>query len=450
VVRDLEDLTNSVRDPNSRRHFREAVRAYQGGALRSAIVSTWVAVALDIVSKIRELAAGGEPAAVAFIDRLDEVISRDARDRAMALERELLDAARDSFELLTAREHEELARLRNDRHICAHPAFVSLDVVFEPTQELVRAHLSTAVDCLLAHPTTPGKKAIQRFYQEAMSSSAFPEALEDLTEYLRARYFQHGKASLRRNLARVIIKTCLAPEGNNLPLARRCSHSAQALERIEPGLLHDALVEVVQRREEGPGLTDEELVMMVGTLGSLSATWDAFPDSSRPRVAAHLAAAPLDELVDAGVFAADVEGEPIASAISSRLNELNGTQLGRVLAQHPQPKYQDAAVAVLASSRSYRSAESNMENLILPLAHRMHGDTVRKVLGILLDNDQVRNAAAMPDLMERFFVASKGVIGSTWLDWSDICEKLAELTEGPDEYYSYPGLRARVEAELPF
>jgi hypothetical protein len=368
----------------------------------------------------------------------------------MALERELLDAAKDSFELLTAREHEELARLRNDRHICAHPAFVSLDVVFEPTQELVRAHLSSAIDCLLAHPATPGKKAIERFYQEAMSSSAFPEALEDLTEYLRARYFQHGKASLRRNLARVIIKTCLSPEGSNLRLAHRCSRSAQALERIEPGLLHDALVEVVQRREEGPGLTDEELVMMVGTLGSLGATWDAFPDSSRPRVAAHLAVAPLDELVDAGVFAADVEGEPIASAISGRLNELNGTQLGRVLAQHPRLKYQDAAVAVLASSHSYRSAEYNMENLILPLAHKMHGNAVRRVLGILLDNDQVRNAAAMPDLMERFFVASIGVIGSTWLDWSNICEKLAELAQGPDEYYAYPGLRARVEAEPPF
>lgn len=59
-MRALEDLLNSVRDRQSREHLAEAVRAYNAGALRAAIISTWVAVALDLTGKIRELSELGE------------------------------------------------------------------------------------------------------------------------------------------------------------------------------------------------------------------------------------------------------------------------------------------------------------------------------------------------------------------------------------------------------
>lgn len=62
-VRAVEDLITTVRDQRSREQLMDAVRAYQSGALRACVVSTWVAVALDLTAKIRELADGGDGAA---------------------------------------------------------------------------------------------------------------------------------------------------------------------------------------------------------------------------------------------------------------------------------------------------------------------------------------------------------------------------------------------------
>jgi hypothetical protein len=49
-VSDLDELLLSVRDPTSKSYILEAINAYRGGALRSAIISTWIAVSYDIIS----------------------------------------------------------------------------------------------------------------------------------------------------------------------------------------------------------------------------------------------------------------------------------------------------------------------------------------------------------------------------------------------------------------
>ena len=48
---DIDSLALAVRDPESKRLVGEALSAYRGGALRSAIVSTWIAVDYDIIAK---------------------------------------------------------------------------------------------------------------------------------------------------------------------------------------------------------------------------------------------------------------------------------------------------------------------------------------------------------------------------------------------------------------
>ena len=72
---DLDQLVYSVRDRESSRLIHESVAAYRGGALRSAIMSVWIAVAYDIIAKARELAAQGEAAPKGFIAKLDGAIT---------------------------------------------------------------------------------------------------------------------------------------------------------------------------------------------------------------------------------------------------------------------------------------------------------------------------------------------------------------------------------------
>lgn len=57
---DLDELALKVRDRMVRSYILEAIDAYRGGAYRSSIIATWIAVTFDIISKIRELAIQGE------------------------------------------------------------------------------------------------------------------------------------------------------------------------------------------------------------------------------------------------------------------------------------------------------------------------------------------------------------------------------------------------------
>ena len=161
-----EDLLNEVRDRESRRYLEEAIRAYDVGAFRVAIVATWVAVAFDLIAKIRQLAAGGDAGGNDFIRTLDQAIEGDSPNRLLGIERNLLTVAHETFEFIEHRELKELERLRVDRHVCAHPAFVRPTEVFEPPPELVRAHVATAVDAVLSKGPTPGRRAIERFKEE--------------------------------------------------------------------------------------------------------------------------------------------------------------------------------------------------------------------------------------------------------------------------------------------
>jgi hypothetical protein len=446
-VRAIEDLVNAVRDDKSRRYLDEAVRAYQAGAFKAAIVATWVAVALDLVAKIRELAAVGEGAAVDYVTRLDQAISNSDPLLLTKLEAELLVVARDRLELIDARETEELERLRRDRHVCAHPAFVGIEEVFSPTPELARAHLATAVDAVLSEGPTPGKKAIARFEAE-VQQEAFPGTVESLADYLRERFFQHGKRSLRKNLADVIIKYCLDPPGGNARTRQRASAAAHALATIEPELLEQALASVIRRREENVGLTDGQLLHFVATLGDLSVAWDAIPQSSLGRVHSLLISSPVADLIGANVLSADLQGDA-AAIVAERLHELDSKELGLVIAGRPNLRFVDEAITTLESSGSYRTAEHNMESLVLPLAAVMEVGHVKRVLHSVYKNDQIRYAGKMPNLLVQFFEATGRVRSESYDEWVGLCEWLSKTADGgdPSTYYAYPELRERVDYE---
>src|SRR5690554_3279165 len=196
---DIDTLALAVRDRESRRLIVEAITAYRGGALRSSIMSTWIAVAYDIISKARELGSQGEAAPKAFIDELDAAIARHEVRKLQAIESDLLKTANEQLQLFTPHEYEALRRLQEDRNLCAHPAFVVEDELYQPTLELVRSHIVHALQHLLIHAPLQGKSAVARFEADVLSPS-FPQLSEDIGIYLRSKYLDRAKDVLVTNL----------------------------------------------------------------------------------------------------------------------------------------------------------------------------------------------------------------------------------------------------------
>jgi hypothetical protein len=89
----------------------EALACYKAGANRAAIISTWIAVTFDIVDKLRELALAGDKAASDIIENFDEITAANDVPRAQRFERELLDVAKDKFELISPQEHVESGKI---------------------------------------------------------------------------------------------------------------------------------------------------------------------------------------------------------------------------------------------------------------------------------------------------------------------------------------------------
>jgi len=192
---DLDELALTVRDRTARSYILEAIDAYRGGAYRSSIISTWIAVNFDIISKIRELSNQGDQMAQAMIDNLDQAIAGKKINQLQKIEEELLEKASTDFEFLTDQEHLDLERLKYDRNLCAHPAYVTEEVLFEPEPERVRMHIVHAVKHLLQHQPVQGKSALKRIVRD-MKSSSFPLTLDTACLFLNARYLDRAKKAL--------------------------------------------------------------------------------------------------------------------------------------------------------------------------------------------------------------------------------------------------------------
>ena len=253
---DLDELVLTVRDKTSRIYILEAVNAYRIGAYRAAIVSTWIAVSYDIITKIRELDIQGDHNAKIFMTDMGKWIKNKHIIKLQELEQNLLKTAHDDFEFLSDYERNDLLRLQEDRHLCAHPALVMLEeqALFQPTPELVRVHIVHAIKHLLQHPPTQGKKALDRIMDD-INKDSFPNDCEDIYTFLHTKYFKNAKESLIRNFIIVLLKIILkndVPKFSSKKQELLCALMAvaQAFDELYQQTMSEQLPKIAESSED--------------------------------------------------------------------------------------------------------------------------------------------------------------------------------------------------------
>jgi hypothetical protein len=162
---DLEDRVNRVVNPDVRPLVQEAYRCYASGSARGAIVLAWTAVCADLITKAQILHEDGEAAAkdlVADVEKAQRSEEPEAVSIMLGVEKTLLDTA-EKLELIDFTQKKQLERLRDDRHLCAHPSLRPMGELYEPTMEYARAHLAAALEAVLIHPPSQGRKIVDSF-----------------------------------------------------------------------------------------------------------------------------------------------------------------------------------------------------------------------------------------------------------------------------------------------
>lgn len=211
MLGDLDELVLKCRNEQARQRIGEAVLAYKAGAYRSAVIMTWVALAFDIVEKVRELSVSGDAAATLKIEEYER-IHRDGDVLAsLKFERSLLEAARKEFELFSDSEHIELQRIQDDRNRCAHPSQNMDGDPFTPSAELARAHIRAAIEYVLKNEPAQGKHALG-MVMKLIGGDYFPLETKKAFEALAHSPLMTGRHSLVRAFMVVVLKAMLRDE----------------------------------------------------------------------------------------------------------------------------------------------------------------------------------------------------------------------------------------------
>jgi hypothetical protein len=175
MLSQFDEAVHSCRTADSRAQIGEAVRCYEAGAYRSAIIMAYMAVCFDLIDKLRALEATGDGKArnlVADLLKYQEQINAgndQALGNLLKFEKELIEKFRDDFEFFGVNEYDEMARLRADRNRCAHPTFFKSERPYKPSAELARLHIRNSIAYVLSQEPKQGKAAIDQFESAVLS-----------------------------------------------------------------------------------------------------------------------------------------------------------------------------------------------------------------------------------------------------------------------------------------
>jgi hypothetical protein len=381
---DLDIIITKIRNSQSKVYFLDAVKAYKAGALRGALTSAWVALVYDLIAKYRELSAMGDAAATAFLKAWDKATVAGDIPTLLKLEGSILEDATANTQVVNRIARTHLDRLREDRHLCAHPAFSAEADLFEPSPELVRLHLVNAVEFVLSQEPLQGK-AIFDLYDVDLQSPGFPTAYERILDYVEQRYLARVRAQNVRNFGTVLAKSLLkGVPAQWEPLHRKIIPSLVAVRDRAAEAWPDISLTIVRLIDS---LEPANRPRAIAFIAAFPDFWLKLEEPTRTALQATVNNADAAALADYRILAG-VTVPHFRTSLITLIDALNSGQLAKAIAAGPLPELWPRAIKLYQASGSFSSSEANFRGLISPYAGRLNSQQLDELLNAVIDNDQ--------------------------------------------------------------
>ncbi|MEU3565497.1 hypothetical protein [Kitasatospora sp. NPDC006786] len=439
---DLEHLLTRVHNPDVRPLVQDAHRAYATGIPRAAIVLTWTAVCADLIAEAQALSDDGESDARALAEEVekaqqlvaatDEKQRRDGVKKMLDVERDILDAAL-KLELIDRSQHVQLDRLREDRHQSAHPSLRPLGELYEPTTEYARAHLVAALDAVLIHPPSQGRK-VQTSFAAHVADPGF--VLN--TGHLTHTYFDRVRPAARNKVVDFAAKFAvlqIADASIALPadqLADRMAECLRCFADRDMGLVELA---VAKQMEKLGKVEPAVQLAALARLGNLSAFWKAMPETlsglfaSRIEQIGKKGADPVKSLAGVEIKALGLVTYP---ELRQRLPELEKAFTGLdylnmadAINRRPDAYYTPYLPDLLAKARSFDLGQAVAKLAVLPCAQFVDLESLEKILRAWWGNTQCWGRL-MTGYLEEFYQATAHQGPERDTVWRSYLEELRE------------------------
>jgi len=400
VLVDLDAELIRIRDLRSRAYFGDALKCYRAGAFRAAISSTWVTVTYDLIRKYRELDGLGDAEAHAFLEKWDASVTANNVAKLLELERSLVDHAHQKIAIIDAMGLRALKRLYEDRHLSAHPAFATSDDLYEPSDELVRAHMAAAVELVLAQRPVQGRGIFEAFSTD-IQSPGFPSAPTVIADYVEQKYLANMRTNILRNFGVVLAKSLIRnmpPEWE--PYQSKLAAALLSLKMRRPAEWSDVETELVKLiNDDEPG----DRLRSIGFLASFPELIARLNHTALTALRQTVARDP--SFADAPQAFAAVEIEEFRIELVGRFEALDDTAAARVLsATAPLPLWPNA-LSRYAASGSFRGAEARFDQFISPFRPIIDETQLDELFAAVRNNGQIWDASRTPTQLADLFRA---------------------------------------------
>jgi hypothetical protein len=401
MLSDLDELILSCEDPRSRQYIEEAVKCYKAGAYRSSVVACWIAVAFDLVDKIRELSATGDKEAQIEITRFEAIQKTHNLPGALAFEKELPLMAKEKFEFISHVEYLDIVRLVEDRNRCAHPSHVSDNQVFSASAELARLHIFNSVNSVLSKPASQGKVALTRVLSD-VDSKFFPSNLADVVTLFEAGPLKRSRESLYNNFLKVLIKTAFG--GEESAKFNKCALALSAIKIIHPNLWEKFFSDCVKQTVEHIR-SEDQLCGAVITVLRLSkiGLWNSLPKAEQLRILTFIKNAPQKLFVDLDwVYLVDAPPAELVIATENRIKLATFDELDKVDWFIIPSAVVDRLISIYSTSASF--AEANTYGRTLRQVMQEAGPTYKQaneIVRIASHNDQIKHSNELASVLRK-------------------------------------------------
>jgi hypothetical protein len=400
---DLDELVLRCKDEHARNCIAEAVACYRAAAFRSSIIATWLAVALDFIHKLQQLDLAGDANAKNRLAQFEKIRESGDIKGSLNFEKALLEMAKNDFELISPLEYDDLKRLFSDRNRCAHPTMYSLDEEYQPTAELARYHIRSAVIHLLQHQPVQGKAALGRLINE-IRSNYFPTDPEKAEEHFRLGPLGRPRESLVRNLILILVKDLLTEEVSFFTTTGVQSYSValQAVRRMHrpatERTLSQSLNDIVRR------VSDRKLDRVVTFLHQHQDTWQFLSMDVRGRLERYVQE--MSDEQDGPVIIEALDVPELREYVLPGIRSIDGKMLAAMLYFHGgRPEFVERGLELYLGSKDFKEANEAAHDLMVPLIPHLDALHLGRIIEGASLNAEISSSFEFGHLVKRIQVS---------------------------------------------
>jgi hypothetical protein len=450
---DLDELLLQVKSRHSREYLKEAIYSYRAGAYRAAVTSTWIAICVDVIEKIRELSISGDAEATRVEQRLNSIQPHDVRGM-LDFENDILRIAQEDLGILSLIEKMHLERIKDDRNICAHPTFSIDGVQFIPEPDMARSYIVQAAKYLLTQTPIKGKVILKSVF-ELITSDSFPEDKEKAFLVLRSeQYLGRVKDSVHRNLTIILFKRLFKDE-NEVPteLMRKLTSALSSVERLNAEVYRTSCDEKLS--DILAGTNDTQLKRVISALRYKPDLWQFIEEATQQRLEQIIDVMETDDLIASQIVPAAEEIDELNTYLQSAIQGSREADLKKLLKAFPSKLLVDRAVEIFIGSGSFASAYKNGIDYLLEHSQFLNDAQLQRLFDGTLANstygiNQILNAGGMSEVLAMLYEQTKNqLISEHEVKWCAFRDSFTERGHSYSDLDSFMEADGVIEVEPP-